>query len=375
MPSSTTIHAVGVILLVLSPIIGGVLSSALSYQKSFTLVINGFTGGMLLGMGLLHMLKEAVHGYPVQDDEVEYPYPYLITGCMLLFMFMLTNFIPIGVEMTLRSQSSSGLVDKVNITAIAFFFGLAIHGIFEGFAAGILDSSPASWVTLILLIVHKCIEFAALSTVLLKLQLSTIIYYAILLINVMPCLVTFIVTFATAASYSSLTGAVFSALGSGTFLYLSLGHLIPEVLDSNSSHHCHPTIADKPSGTVVTPYNNIEVTDNSIDGLKNESNSNNVPTIDCSGDNAVRDTENLKELLYFKLIAFTGICIGFTAFALLALAPHDHDQHDHGHHDDGHHDDHGYHDDGHHDDHEHHDDGHHDDHEHHHDGYFHHSSW
>lgn len=121
----------------------------------------------------------------------------------------------------------------------------------------------------------------------------------------------------------------------------------------------------------MTPYKNIEVTDNniegtnnSIDGLKNESNSNNVPTIDCSGDNAVRDTDNLKELLYFKLIAFTGICIGFTAFALLALAPHDHDQHDHG-----------YHDDGHHDDHEHHDDGHHDDHEHHHDGYFHHSSW
>jgi zinc transporter ZupT len=135
MPSSTTINAVGVILLVLSPIIGGVLSSAISYQKSFTLVINGFAGGMLLGMGLLHMLNEAVHGYPVQDDEVEYPYPYLITGCMVLFMFMLTNFIPIGVEMTLRSQSSSVLVDKVNITAISFFFGLAVHGIFEGYDA------------------------------------------------------------------------------------------------------------------------------------------------------------------------------------------------------------------------------------------------
>jgi hypothetical protein len=46
---------------------------------------------------------------------------------------MLTNFIPIGVEMTLRSQSSSVLVDKDYITAIAFFFGLAIYGIFEGY--------------------------------------------------------------------------------------------------------------------------------------------------------------------------------------------------------------------------------------------------
>jgi zinc transporter ZupT len=35
--------------------------------------------------------------------------------------------------MTLRSQSSSVLVDKVNITAISFFFGLAVHGIFEGY--------------------------------------------------------------------------------------------------------------------------------------------------------------------------------------------------------------------------------------------------
>lgn len=121
-------------LLVLSPIIGGILSSAISYQKSFTHGINAFAGGMLLGMGLLHMLKNAVTGYPVQDDEVEYPYPYLITGCMLLFMFMLTNFIPIGVEMTLRSHNSSSvLVDKVNVTAIAFFFGLAVHGIFEGY--------------------------------------------------------------------------------------------------------------------------------------------------------------------------------------------------------------------------------------------------
>jgi zinc transporter ZupT len=133
MPSSTTIHAMGVMLLVLSPIIGGVLSSTISYQKSFTLGINAFAGGILLGMGLLHMLNDAVTGYPVQDDEVQYPYPCLIAGCMLLFMFMLTTFVPIGVEMTLRSQSSSVLVDKDYVTAIAFFFGLAVHGIFEGY--------------------------------------------------------------------------------------------------------------------------------------------------------------------------------------------------------------------------------------------------
>jgi len=49
----------------------------------------------------------------------------------------------------------------------------------------------------------------------------------------MPCVVTFIITFTTAATYASLTNAVFSALGSGTFLYLSLGHLIPVSLDNN----------------------------------------------------------------------------------------------------------------------------------------------
>lgn len=72
----------------------------------------------------------------------------------------------------------------------------------------------------------------------------------------------------------------------------------------------------------MTPYSNIEKgTDNSIDGLKNESSSSNVPAIDCSGDNAVRSTDDLKELLFYKLVAFTGIGLGFTAFALLALSP------------------------------------------------------
>jgi len=94
-------------------------------------VINAFAGGILLGMGLLHMLSDAVSEYPVQDDDVQYPYPYLITGCTLLFMFMLTSFVPIGVEMTYRSSSS--IVDKVNVTAVAFFIGLAVHGIFEGY--------------------------------------------------------------------------------------------------------------------------------------------------------------------------------------------------------------------------------------------------
>ena len=129
--STTAYDAVGIVLLSMSPILGGTFTLVISGQKSFTHVINAFAGGILLGMGLLHMLSDAVSGYPVQDDGVEYPYPYLITGCMLLFMFMLTHFVPIGVEMTLKNYSST--VDKMNVTAIAFFFGLAVHGIFEGY--------------------------------------------------------------------------------------------------------------------------------------------------------------------------------------------------------------------------------------------------
>lgn len=144
-------------------------------------------------------------------------------------------------------------------------------------------------------------------------------------------------------------------------LHGSLHHHPQEVLDPHSPHHHHSNVA----GTVVTPYSSIEKgTDNSvvdIDGLKNESSSSNVPTNDCSGDNVGTTTiatndqdQDLKELLYFKLIAFTGIGLGFAAFALLALAPHDHD-HDHHetHHDDVHHDD-VHHDDVHHDDYYHH---------------------
>jgi len=310
-------HGIGITFLILAPIIGGFCVNTISNTKYSAIVhfINSFAGGILLGTALLHFLPDGVSSLVVNDIE-GYPYPYLITGCMLLFMYMLGHLSPYTIENVFNTLNI--IKKKEVISSLAFFFGLLIHGIFEGFAVGILTASSDSWATLGVLFVHKIIEFAALSSSITIANLSIIHHWILLSICELPCLITFIATWKAASSSSVQVDSIFSLLGAGTFLYISLGHLIPECLDINLSHNYNlveEIKVPKVDDTIAKQTCACCKDDNCTCGEN------------CQCSNAVLGetitTTHTKAAITsefgYKLRAFAGISLGYIVFALLAL--------------------------------------------------------
>ena len=298
-PDSNDLYfGIGIVFLAICPLLGAT-AYFVSSVPNFSPLINGLAGGILLGFALLHAFKDAVDGMPS-----EYPYAYLIAGSTLLFLYLVTSMVePISKHFYRKSPLS-----KATINVNALWCALLVHGVFEGFSLGGLqsDASGTRWVILGVLFVHKIAEYSALTTSLLlaEVSLKSWPFWAILMSAEVPTLICFLVSWLVFYNQStsvskdpsiSLEG-LFAALATGTFLYLSLGHLIPEALCLETHKHCDIVVND----VLPTSVNNSEEAEH------------------CK-DDPTASYEN--EMLYLRPKVFLAIGLGWTLFALFALAP------------------------------------------------------
>lgn len=333
-----TYHIVGLIMLILAPLIGGSITSFFKNDEFLNHFLNSFAGGIILGAALLHFFSDATHGITALPD---YPLAYLISGLVIYFLYLIANFIPLLVEITLISYSNVSkngqLFDRKTVSAVAFACCLFIHGVFEGLVVGSLNGGSSSWIIIGTLFVHKIVEFSALTSVLLLTKLSTIELWATLIICEIPCLIGYFVTWYSEAGDSDSDG-IFAALSAGTFLYLSLGHLIPESLDQDH-HLCPHNNSIEENNNIATGTNDKvqqQLENPTIDhDLELHEPTNTTTILDNNQlkyvtieNNDVNNKDSLvsslQSKLYLKLRAFIGIGLGFTVFALLALAPEEH---------------------------------------------------
>jgi ZIP Zinc transporter len=256
---------------------------------------------------MLHSFGDAVSGI-----ESEYPLALLIAGCTTLFLLFFNGLIKPIAENLFADKALSKEIVHVN----SLWSALLVHGCFEGLSVGALTGS-SRWVVLGVMFVHKIVEYSALTAqmVLANMKARSVIFWATLLTAEIPCLICFIVAWQTIYSEANASEtplipmhALFAALCGGTFLYLSLCHLIPEALEDNHEHtYSHE---DEPE------LNGLPLADEKQPSI--------VTTSSPKGPTSIA-----------KLMSvYTAIGLGWTVFALFALTPgHSHDEAAGGHHD------------------------------------------
>ena len=160
----------------------------------------------------MHTMPDAI--LSINNDE--YPISYLFIGSSILFLYIIQLITPLISNKLLYISDYENNNNIIKLSA--FWTSILIHGIFEGFSAGTLKTSINSTILMIGLFIHKTIE------------------YLILVANI-PCVICFIFSYWYSKNYDDIIG-IFSALTSGTFLYLSLSHIIPESINDNDYCLC-----------------------------------------------------------------------------------------------------------------------------------------
>lgn len=306
-------HGIGLLFLTICPAIGASFYLLSNIKSSLMIpVLNGFAGGVLFGFGFLHSLSDAVGGI-----ESDYPFAFLIAGSTCLFLFFVTSFVEPLVK--LYYKNSTAVLTKELVDVNSFWCALLVHGCFEGLAVGGLTSN-VRWVVIGVLFPHKIVEYAALTSALTlaEVPILSLSFWGTIFTAEIPTMVCFIVSWQGVFSDSVIStdpsiasDALFAALCAGTFIYLSLGHLIPEALALHGHHH-HISASDDAElikSKKIATVDDVE-----------------TPTTE-TGDSAcvVKDIENkapgTTNIVLHHLAVYLAIGLGWTVFALFALAP------------------------------------------------------
>lgn len=191
--------------------------------------------------------------------------------------------------------------ELVNVNSL--WCALLVHGCFEGLATGALVIHER-WVVLGVLFVHKIVEYAALTAQMINAKLvpSVAAFWITLLTAEIPTLICFIVAWQTVQSEEVVgtspvvpIDALFSALSAGTFLFLSLSHLVPDAV-----------------GTGVAHTHSWETND--------------FPAIlgDEESGKEAQESAGKQGHLAERLLVLLSIGLGWTVFALFALSSDEH---------------------------------------------------
>jgi zinc transporter ZupT len=173
------------------------------------------SAGIFLGAIFLHLLPELARG-----SDTLLPWSAALAGLVLLFVLEKAWLAQVG-----RSSDPHGVV------WFATFIGLTVHTFATGLGcAGVLADPQLLWPFVGSIAVHKAGESFSLATVMRLAGLPT--QRAIALLGVY-CLAAPVGLLAGAALASQLRGAgleaVLTGLACGTFLYVAVGDLLPEV--------------------------------------------------------------------------------------------------------------------------------------------------
>jgi hypothetical protein len=199
------------------------------------------------------------------------------------------------------------------ISANSFWCALLVHGCFEGLATGGLKG-PIRWVVIGVLFPHKIVEYAALTSSLMLAEVPVMswTYWTTMMTAEIPTMICFIVawlafykdTVMSTDPHVSSDG-LFSSLCAGTFLFLSLGHLMPEALELGHAH-VHMTRAEVDAALDKKRSSDVGITLDAETGM--------TETVD---EGAMKVSKSLRS----RVLVYAAIALGWITFALFALAP------------------------------------------------------
>jgi len=165
--------------------------------------------GVFLGIGLVHMLPEAAHGFA--DAGGDGRLMFLVAGVTLLF---------------LRAIDRLGGAESARLQALIVTGVLVVHTVLTGFALGAEDAHGAIVMMFAALAIHKAAEAFAFGRLLSRSALPAWLAGLLLIVFVgaLPLGVIAALTIASAMSPGSIAVPLILAVGAGTFLHFGLNH-------------------------------------------------------------------------------------------------------------------------------------------------------
>jgi zinc transporter ZupT len=231
MTASPSPLAIWVAFIVAASLVGGWLPLVRRWSERVLHLFVAAATGSFLGAVFLHLLPELVERQPS-------PAVAMLVPLSILILFAVER---IGLKVDgghLPGGAGAGGPSHA-ILGHATLIGLAVHSLAEGYGLAVGDSMPRLQLAIFLSIVgHKSVEAFSLATVLLlagyPLKRVALLVGLLALMTPAGCLIGVL-------SLNALPGAsplVPVAIATGTFLYVALLDLLPEVL-----HHRQDLIA------------------------------------------------------------------------------------------------------------------------------------
>ena len=198
--------------IVAAALVGGLLPLVRGWSERVLHLFVAVATGVFLGTTFVHLLPEFAALDPGRG-------PWSLLGISIVLLFAIER---IGLQ---SSQESGGHAVLGHATLI----GLAVHSVAAGYALGVGRDDDLQRVLFVAMVAHKSVEAFSLTTVLLLAERSrTAVISMVLFLSMMVPLGTMLGRLTTAA-LDERAIVVPLALGTGTFIYVSLCDLLPEV--------------------------------------------------------------------------------------------------------------------------------------------------
>ncbi len=198
------------LVIVLAALLGGMLPLVRAWSDRALHLFVAAAAGVFLGVTFLHLFPEFVANAPSRAAWL-----WMALSIVVLFAIERVGFDQ-GVE-----QGTHGVL------SYATFTGLALHSVAAGYALGVgADHHPLERAIFLALVSHKSVEAFSLATVLLLAgrRRPQIVFLVILLAMMVP-----LGSWAGHRAGGVAELAIPLALATGTFIYVSLCDLLPEV--------------------------------------------------------------------------------------------------------------------------------------------------
>jgi len=223
------------VLIILSAgFLGGIAPLRLKLSKSRERHLhwgNAFSSGVFFGVGLLHMIPDAIIHYDNFDPDIKFPLILFVTGLGFIFILFLEKVVVGGHEGIGR------LLGSRPIYPFMLALILSVHSLIAGSVLGLEDTLVESLAIFTAIIAHKSAAAFALGISLQRADLTTKRFlYIILFFSLMtPIGILLGAYFSTffSSSIDAALEAIFDALAAGTFLYVAIIGIMEEVFEKS----------------------------------------------------------------------------------------------------------------------------------------------
>ncbi len=212
MPEHLVLYAIIIFVIAM---VGGIITLIRQWSDELLHIFLSFGAGIFLGTVFLHLLPEAF-----SESQVAMSAPFALVGYLLLFF----------IEKILFARRDGGAEHGHMVISITAFVGLSVHSFIEGLGLAVGSEYPRiESAILISILAHKMTASFSLTSLFVlakfpkKKSLLMLTVFS-LMAPLGALLLAPVVTSESGALLSPLVG-----LTSGTFLYVAVGELLPEV--------------------------------------------------------------------------------------------------------------------------------------------------